>query len=1363
MDEVLEAFHAAVRTAANATRGADKTSAPEQVFRRGVEAALSSIFTTWGVTFAPSMERATVTKRRIDMLCGRVVMEYKAPGVLENVAAFSAAQEQARDYLEQLATEFAEPLSEYYGIVLDGDYVGFVHHDAQRGWMHSERFRWDLDGALAVLERFRGHSKHPLDAATIARALGPDSASAKLLLPALVATLDSPTGKTALLFSEWRRLFGQAVGTEAHQYPGIVDWAAKLGIKVNGEDREQLSRLFFSIHTYYALVIKLITAEVIETVRSRSLSPYAQRLHAATPADRIKLLRELEGNAIFERAGISNFLEGDFFAWYLDHADDPQLDAAIAVLAEAVSRFEPATPLLSPSRVTDLYKKLYQNLVPDRIRHDLGEFYTPDWLADYVLERSGFAASPRGRLLDPACGSGTFLVRAINKLKADETLRPTELLDHVRQQHIVGFDLNPLAVVAARANIILAILDDLRESTTPLAIPVYLADSIYSPEVENDKYVYRLQTERGVVQMEFPAALVSGPDFQPLLREVERLMWEDSDKPAAEDLPLDSLVVKHGLVEFYRQIWELDEQDWNKIWCRIISNRFAAVAVGSFDFIVGNPPWVVWSNLPSSYRESVKHVCDRYNIFSDDGWVGGIESDISTVMTLCAADRWLRDGGRLGFVITQSVFKTKSAQGFRRFRLPGGESLEVFHVDDMTTLRPFDDAANRTATLFLRKGSPTVYPVPYLVWRRQSRRHAISSEAPLAHILRQVHIWAQEGCPVSSDGGAWITAPSGHSATLLALLGGPGLHARKGTTTDFNNIYWLRVLSANGDQLLVENNLSDQGHQVRRSQSWVERELVYPLARGQDIGRFSVRPPEIGILVPQTGMRAHDENTMSERYPRALAYFQQFKDGACCGCRVGSTCRRGLVQRGSYANPKYRSAIGEYWGIWNVGAYTFAPYKVAWKEVSSKFEAAVLSTASLEGVGERLHVPDHKLMFKPCQTEGEAHYLCGVLNSSMIRGFAEAVSLSTSRGTRIFEELNVPAFDPAVPAHALVATLSKAVHDGTREISEQFEAELDIAVSEAIGAVRAPQQLQAQLAVDSLTQSVRERIVSHPAVQFPRAHEVLTELQFVALDVETTGFAPDSLGDRIVEVGAVKFKLGGGLGETWHRLVWPGRPISPRATAVHGIAWNQITNEPTFADVWTSLQAFIGQAIVVAHNASFDAAFLGAQLGDIGLFEPYLFLDTLQLLRAQFSLPSNRLSDAIAALGVEGEVMHTALGDAVATAQLMLRIYELLRGRASLNTLGDLAAISGGPPLSVARVERSDQFTSLARAGASVSVRYRRAGGDSQIIGGRVECSVAVPSASHSYVTLRTSGGRRLLLRSDRIEDVQPAERAKRS
>lgn len=1094
MDAAVETFEQTVRRAAEAV-GSGNTGGqkPEQAFRRAVEAALSDTFAGWGLAFMPSMERATVTRRRIDMLCGRVVTEYKAPGVLASEGEFQSALEQAKDYIDQLSGEFSEPLSEYFGIVLDGEHVGFVHHDSEQGWIASPRMVWDNSGALAVLERFRAHAKHPLDANKIAEALGPESGPARVLLPVLVRALAAPTGKTALLLSEWQRLFGQAVGTEAHQYPGVVDWAANLGVKIDGTDRAQLSRLFFALHTYYALVIKVFTADIVGTIRSRSFALFAQKLEGASRRDRLKTLTDMENNRLFEQFGIMNFMEGDFFSWYLDHYD-AELDAGVAALAEAAGRFEPTTPLLSPSKVTDLYKRLYQNLVPERIRHDLGEFYTPDWLADYVLERVGFFDDPRLRLLDPSCGSGTFLVRALKVLKARGNLTAAQLVEHVRSRNLAGFDLNPLAVISARANVILALSDELAKTAEPLTIPVFLADSIYSPELDQDAYVYKLETERGPVEMRFPKSLVVSDAFNAVLREVEEFMREDGDKPRAEDLPPDCLIVKHGLTQFYDQIWELDEQEWNKIWCRIINNRFAAVVVGKYEFVVGNPPWVTWSNLPASYRDAVKHVCDRYNIFSNDAWVGGIESDISTVLTYSAADRWLADGGALGFVITQSVFKTKSAQGFRRFSLPGGKGLQVFHVDDMVALRPFEDAANRTATMFLRKGQDTVYPVPYLVWKRQSRRHSIPVDAPLSTIVRRVHIWAQEAAPVAADGGAWITAPTGHSAAMLRLLGGKGLHARKGTTTDFNNIYWGCVVGSQGELIELENGQSSIGHQVEKRVALIEADLVYPLARGQEICRFSVTAPSLAVILPQRGMKAFDQKKMEREFPHALEYFAAYEKEACVGCRVGSTCRKGLSERSSYKNKKYGSAMGEYYGVWNVGSYTFSPYKVAWKEVSSSFEAAVISCAKLDGIGEKLHVPDHKLMFLPCDNEQEAHFVCGVLNSAVVRSFAEAVSLSTSRGTRIFEELNIPHFDAEDSAHLAVANLSMAAHRGERELDEAFESELDVAVAEALGhSLEASELTEAVLSPDALTASLRDAIAVGERYSFPRADAALGE------------------------------------------------------------------------------------------------------------------------------------------------------------------------------------------------------------------------------------------------------------------------------
>jgi len=128
--------------------------------------------------------------------------------------------------------------------------------------------------------------------------------------------------------------------------------------------------------------------------------------------------------------GITNFLEGDFFRWYLDAFDSPEIKDAIREVARGLSEFEPATSTLDPDSTRDLLKKLYQYLIPQEVRHQLGEYYTPDWLAELLLKEVGYDGNTRKKFLDPACGSGTFLVLAIQRTKKhgqDEGLPPLEI------------------------------------------------------------------------------------------------------------------------------------------------------------------------------------------------------------------------------------------------------------------------------------------------------------------------------------------------------------------------------------------------------------------------------------------------------------------------------------------------------------------------------------------------------------------------------------------------------------------------------------------------------------------------------------------------------------------------------------------------------------------------------------------------------------------------------------------------------------------------------------------------------------------------------------------------------------------------
>lgn len=162
-------------------------------------------------------------------------------------------------------------------------------------------------------------------------------------------------------------------------------------------------------------------------------------------------------------------------------------------LNELVAMYDPTSLDEDSTRGVDLLGSLYQDLVPRPIRHALGEYYTPDWLVEHVLDEVGYDGHPDTRLLDPSCGSGTFLVRAVCRVLArHDSLPPSErpTRDVLRRKilaNIVGFDLNPVAVFSSRANLAVALRGLLDDTGGREEIPVFLRDSILGDPSETPK------------------------------------------------------------------------------------------------------------------------------------------------------------------------------------------------------------------------------------------------------------------------------------------------------------------------------------------------------------------------------------------------------------------------------------------------------------------------------------------------------------------------------------------------------------------------------------------------------------------------------------------------------------------------------------------------------------------------------------------------------------------------------------------------------------------------------------------------------------------------------------------------------------
>jgi DNA polymerase-3 subunit epsilon len=188
----------------------------------------------------------------------------------------------------------------------------------------------------------------------------------------------------------------------------------------------------------------------------------------------------------------------------------------------------------------------------------------------------------------------------------------------------------------------------------------------------------------------------------------------------------------------------------------------------------------------------------------------------------------------------------------------------------------------------------------------------------------------------------------------------------------------------------------------------------------------------------------------------------------------------------------------------------------------------------------------------------------------------------------------------------------------------------------------------------------------------------LTELEFVAFDLETTGLFP--VVNRIVEFGAVRFRLDGRELGTWEQLVDPECLIPPEVTDIHGITDAMVRGQPTLAQALPGFLDFLGgtDAILLAHNATFDLGFLDFAVAKMGLDLPSNpVIDTLDLARTcVHGAPSCRLEDLAVYLGLAESADHRALAD----SRLVRELFTHVTGRmAWQRTVADLFRLS--PPV----------------------------------------------------------------------------------
>jgi DNA polymerase-3 subunit epsilon len=194
----------------------------------------------------------------------------------------------------------------------------------------------------------------------------------------------------------------------------------------------------------------------------------------------------------------------------------------------------------------------------------------------------------------------------------------------------------------------------------------------------------------------------------------------------------------------------------------------------------------------------------------------------------------------------------------------------------------------------------------------------------------------------------------------------------------------------------------------------------------------------------------------------------------------------------------------------------------------------------------------------------------------------------------------------------------------------------------------------------------------HQAGQTPELdHTPLNELAYTVFDTETTGLHPSD-GDEIISIGAVRIVNNRLLrNETYEQMVDPKRPIAAISQTVHGISNESLRGQPVIDEVLPQFHAFSEDTVLVAHNAAFDMRFLQMKEESTGVRFTQPVLDTLLLSEVLHPNQASHALETIAErLGIKVMDRHTALGDALVTAEVFARMIPLLMAQ-GIRTLGD--------------------------------------------------------------------------------------------
>lgn len=983
---------------------------------------------------------------RLDAVVNTLVIEYKHYSKLKTKQNYETSAQQVVDYLNAI---WIEEHIQYNAILTDGlsvCYFSFVDNVVK----HTTLMRISTNDIDIIIRAILANNTKRFVPENILydfsiNSIAP-SISKNVAVSLYRALKTSKTDKTSMLFEEWQNLMHLSLednGKGNDIQKRRKDLSLIFSDTIDSNESEYCA--LYALQTTYAIIVKLIACKVIDNIEYSDHTKNYFELSNSTSNEMQKFFEKMEDGYSYRNNNITNFLEGDFFSWYSDALQwNNSFYNVIGDVIRCIDQYS-AFSMNVYYEPIDIFKDLYMSIIPKSIRHSMGEYFTPEWLADYVVEKSldSIENKTTWKAIDPCCGSGIFVISLIKKIVGNANINAMTISEKRRLRETIlsrvyGIDINPLSVLSARVGYYLALqpFGDMKDTE----IPVYLGDSaILAEKVFVDGipcFKYEVTNNKKPFDVVLPERYVNLPDFGKIMCELQACV-----KTGDPDIFLKALSEKFSTEESASKILmskarelsvsltDLHENKWDGIWIRITTNFMLIARLSEFDLIVGNPPWVKWEHLPAEYAGRIKKLCDIKHIFSGAGQYGGTQLNICALISNVTASNWLSQKGVLAFLMPDSIMSQNSYEGFRNFYLDyeTKERLYLQHVDRwMAPLRPFR-CDNKPVTqdfntyYFARKYQDYSkgIPVTYI-----SREKDISDEK----INASSYEMALDALVINKGKAKQMSSQTTSFAYVSSeydfdkIIGETQYLYRTGVEFTPQELYMLVGMGESKNigcyrfankkfkraKYLIED-MPDSGWDFETSN-------IYPIITGPRITAFKYDANNEFCILPYKEANIKSPikaEQMLQENRKVFMYLANYKP---------------LIDKQSEKSKQMHRG-DEFYALSKIGPYTFAKHIVAARD-NSTFCASVINRQETPwGETKPTICVKHTIIISQDKrgnfiSEDEAHYICGILNSEIVQQYMHS-SFKSNGFSLNKANIYLPKYDEKNKHHKKIVELAK--------------------------------------------------------------------------------------------------------------------------------------------------------------------------------------------------------------------------------------------------------------------------------------------------------------------------------------------------